>query len=336
MSSTSDALSPSTVALEIERSGIDPTDGSAFIRVAQAIYGRQRQEGPYRGGNGEGDDSDSDAQIPNNLAISDTDISGEMPPGQMARDGADTPPSHDDGAQPLTNHGLRPFLVPTPEDEQSPNPTPINSEDDALAYPETPSGYVPTRPNTPGPLVGYPIQHNQITLATVEGVQTPHVTTTTGETLYHHNLWTTQTVPDGSIHEVPSGFRKNTGWDYIPFLIVNKDGELHHADFVQVVLSRDPLVLAIHEGDPHLYGSALHATPYYDGEEYCPRYDRWGLVTLERRYQSCRKINRMVRELKDVMLIAEVERFWSIMETNDRLERELERVLKQKHDIRMV
>jgi len=39
MSSSSDALSPSAVALEIERSGIDPTDRSAFICAAQAIYG---------------------------------------------------------------------------------------------------------------------------------------------------------------------------------------------------------------------------------------------------------------------------------------------------------
>jgi len=85
MSSASDALNPSAVALEIERSGIDPTDGSAFIRAAQAIYRRQRQEGPRQGGDGEGDNSDSDAQIPNDLAISDTDVSGEVPPGQMAR-----------------------------------------------------------------------------------------------------------------------------------------------------------------------------------------------------------------------------------------------------------
>jgi len=79
----------------------------------------------------------------------------------------------------------------------------------------------------------------------------------------------------------------------------------------------------------------LHATPYYDGEEYRPHYDRWGLVMLKRRYQGNHKIDRTVRELKDVTLIAEVEWFRSIMETNDRLERELERVLKQKHNIGM-
>src|SRR6266404_4949461 len=307
MSSASDALSPSAMAFEIERSGIDPTDGSAFIRVAQAIYRRQRQEGPHRGGDGERDNSDSDAQIPNDLAISDTDVSGEVPSGQMARDGANTPPSHDDGVQPLTNNGLRPFLVPAPEDEQSPNPTPIDTEDDALTYPENQPEHIPTRPNTPGPLASYPIQHDQIMLATIEGVQTPHVTTTSGEALYHHNLWTVQTATDGTIHEVPSGFRRNTGRDYVPFLIIDKDGELHQADFVQVVLSRDPLVLAIREGDPHLYGSALHATPYYDGEEYRPHYDHWGLATLERRYQGSRKTDRAIRELKDVTLITEVE-----------------------------
>ncbi len=258
-----------------------------------------------------------------------------MPPGQVAWNGANTPPSHDNGAQPLTNNGLRPFLIPAPEDEQSPNPTPIDSEDDTLTYPQTPAEYIPTCPNTPSPLTGYPIQHDQITLAAVKGVQTPHITTTSGETLYHHNLWTVQTATDGTIHEIPSGFRRNTGQDHIPFLIIDKDGELHQADFVQVVLSRDPLVLAIREGDPHLYGSALHATPYYDGEEYHPRYDSWGLATLERRYQGACKTDRTVRELKDVTLIAEIEQFRSIMETNKRLDTELKRVLKQKHDIRM-
>ncbi len=193
-----------------------------------------------------------------------------MSPGQVAGDGANAPPTHDDRAQPLSNNGLRPFLIPTLEDEQSPNPTPINSEDDTLTYLETQQGYIPTRPNTPGPLARYPIQHNQITLTTIEGVQMPHVTTTAGETLYHHNIWTVQTTMDSSIHEVPTSFKRNTGRDYVPFLIINKDGKLHQADYIQVVISRDPLVLAIREGDPHLYGSALHATPYYDGEEYRP------------------------------------------------------------------
>ena len=86
MSFSSDALSPSTVVLEIERSGIDPTDGSAFIWVAQVIYGQQRQEGPHGGSNGEGDDNDSDVQIPNHLASSDTDLSGEVSLGQVVGD----------------------------------------------------------------------------------------------------------------------------------------------------------------------------------------------------------------------------------------------------------
>ncbi len=71
--------------------------------MAQAIYGRQRQEGPHRGGDGEGDNNDSDVQIPNDLAISDTDVSGEVSPGQVVRNGANTPPTHDDGPQSLTN-----------------------------------------------------------------------------------------------------------------------------------------------------------------------------------------------------------------------------------------
>ncbi len=93
-----------------------------------------------------------------------------MSPGQVVGNGTDTPPTHDDGVQPLTNNGLRPFLIPAPEDEQSPNPTPIDSEDDTLAYLETQQDHIPTCPNTPGPLVGYPVQHDQITLATVKGV----------------------------------------------------------------------------------------------------------------------------------------------------------------------
>ncbi len=267
MSSASDVLSPYAVALEIEQSGINPTDRSAFIRAAQAIYRQQRQEGPHQGSNSEGDDSDSISQIPADLVISDTDISREVPSGQMARDAANAPSSN--------------------------------------------------------------------TLATVEGVQTPHVTTTSGETLYHHNLWTNQTATDGTTHEVPSGFRHNTGWDHVPFLIIDKEGAIHQANFVQVILSRDPLVLAIHEGDPHLYGSALHATPYYDGEEYCPRYDVWDLAVLERHYQNARQTDRTVKELNDVTLVTEIEQFRSIMETNRRLDTELERVLKQKHDIGM-
>ncbi len=58
-------------------------------------------------------------------------------------------------------------------------------------------------------------------------------------------------------------------------------------------------------------------------------------MTLERCYQGSRKTNRAVRELKDVTLIMEIEWFRSIMETKNRLECELEQVLKQKHDIGM-
>jgi len=82
----------------------------------------------------------------------------------------------------------------------------------------------------------------------------------------------------------------------------------------------DPLVLTIREGDPHLYGSALHATPYYDGEEYRPRYDHWGLSTLERCYQGYRQVNLAITELGDWTLTVEVARFHNIMQTNDRLE----------------
>ncbi len=94
------------MALEIEQSGINPTDRSAFIHAAQAIYGRQCQEGPSRGSNGERDDNNSNVQIPNQLAISDTDILGEMSPGQMAGDAENTPPTHDNGPEPITTNSL--------------------------------------------------------------------------------------------------------------------------------------------------------------------------------------------------------------------------------------
>ncbi len=157
----------------------------------------------------------------------------------------------------------------------------------------------------------------------------------TGETLYHHNIWTHQSAADGTHYEVPKDFRRNTRRDYVPFIIVDKEGELHHADYIQVIMHRDPLVLAIREGDPHLYGSALHATLYYDGEEYRPHYDRWSLSTLERHHQDYRKINAAITELGDWTLTVEVARFHNIMQTDEQLEWELEWVLKEKHNIGM-
>ena len=100
-------------------------------------------------------------------------------------------------------------------------------------------------------------------------------------------------------------------------------------------MHHNPLVLAIHEGDPHLYGSALHATPYYNREEYHPCYDWWSLTTLKRRYQDYRKINTAIMELRDWTLMVEVAHFCNIMQTDDRLEQELEQVLKEKHNIGM-
>ncbi len=98
---------------------------------------------------------------------------------------------------------------------------------------------------------------------------------------------------------------------------VHDKGELHHADYIQVIMHRDPLILAIHKGDPHLYGSALHATPYYDGEDYRPCYNCWGLAMLKRHYQDYCKINAAIMELGDWMLTVEVARFCNIMQTDD-------------------
>jgi len=79
----------------------------------------------------------------------------------------------------------------------------------------------------------------------------------------------------------------------------------------------------------------LHATPYYNGEEYCPRYDQWSLTTLGRHYQDYCKINVAIMELRDWTLTVEVAHFHNIMQTEDRLEWELKQVLKEKHNVGM-
>jgi len=88
--------------------------------------------------------------------------------------------------------------------------------------------------------------------------------------MHHHESWGLRDVPAALPNYAPSkdrpdivpvGFVRNEGPGRINFPITDLQGYTQQPDYVQVVMTYDPFVLAIIRGNPYLYGQALHIKP---------------------------------------------------------------------------
>jgi len=61
--------------------------------------------------------------------------------------------------------------------------------------------------------------------------------------------------------DVPPGFVQNEGLNFIPFTITDADGITQHPNYIHLIMTDNPFMLAIIQGNPHLYGQALHIVP---------------------------------------------------------------------------
>ena len=62
--------------------------------------------------------------------------------------------------------------------------------------------------------------------------------------------------------QVPKGYMRNEGGDYIPFDIHLPSGELKPAKYIKLEYGEDPLVYGMIDGDPHQYIKSFQATPF--------------------------------------------------------------------------
>jgi hypothetical protein len=124
-------------------------------------------------------------------------------------------------------------------------------------------------------------------------------------TYAHPSALRHQARPDQS----PPGFVQNCGNNYVPF-ITTYNGVRQPVNFVQTILTPDPLVIGICKDLDFIFAKPLHATPeYLFGER--PIYVLEDLEVLDEGHVRRAMINREVAELHDVTgRLMELERQW--------------------------
>jgi hypothetical protein len=163
----------------------------------------------------------------------------------------------------------------------------------------------------------FPAEHPFIRLepATLPD-DTPHICATDGTPLFKGNVGNTllhaYTHPSAPCRHVrpnqsPPGFIQNRGNNYVPF-ITTYNGVRQPVNFVQTILTPDPLVIGICQDSDFVFAKPLHATPeYLFGER--PIYVLEDLEVLDEGHIRRAMIDREVAELHDVTVHAEVTRY---------------------------
>ncbi len=149
----------------------------------------------------------------------------------------------------------------------------------------------------------YPAEHPFIrTLKDSDNLdETPYTATTTGFPLYKGSYWVKR-------NEVPLGFKPNNGSNFISFPINGPDSDTKQAEYVQVILHPNPIVVGLHDDSNKVYTKPLYAAPifHYDGK---PVYQAQQLEVLKIGAEGQDQTDRMIRRLNDPSLEAEVHRF---------------------------
>ncbi len=91
--------------------------------------------------------------------------------------------------------------------------------------------------------------------------KTPYVATTEGFPLYKGSYRT-------SCNMVPLGFQRNQGDHFISFPIKELDGDIQQAEYVQVILHPNPIIMGLCNDSDKVYTKPLYAVPifHYDGK----------------------------------------------------------------------
>ncbi len=142
--------------------------------------------------------------------------------------------------------------------------------------------------------------------------ETPYTATTIGTPLYKGSYRIKR-------NEVPPGFKPNQGENFISFPITDPDGTVKQAEYVQVILHPNPIVIGLQDDSDKVYTKPLYAAPifHYDGK---PVYRAQQLETLKLGAEGQAQTDRMIRRLNDPSLEAEIHRFRVMAQELGRIE----------------
>jgi len=142
--------------------------------------------------------------------------------------------------------------------------------------------------------------------------KTPYMATTTGFPLYKGSYRIRR-------NEVPLGFKPNCGDNFIAFPITSPEGDVKQAEYVQVILHPNPIVVGLRDDSDKVYTKPLYAAPifHYNGK---PVYKAQQLEALKSGAEGQEQTDRMIHRLNDPSLAAEVHRFRVTSQELGRLE----------------
>src|SRR6266702_4074305 len=160
----------------------------------------------------------------------------------------------------------------------------------------------------------YPAEHIFIrTLTNTDNPnETPYAATTTSFPLYKGSYRTSHS-------KVPPGFKPNLGDNFISFPITNTKGDTQQAEYVQVILHPNPIVVGLRDDSDKVFTKPLYAAPifHYDGKAvYCAEQ----LEGLKVGAEDRERMDRRIARLGDPSLTAEIHRFRMLAQELERLE----------------
>jgi len=156
----------------------------------------------------------------------------------------------------------------------------------------------------------YPAKHPFIrtTTDTHNPNKTPYSITMTGYPLYKKSY---MHFILGADEELPIGFKHNRGADFIHYPITKPYGKTVQAQYVQVIMGLNPIMIGICNNTDKVYSKPLYAHPIYwfDGK---PVYNMNKLGMLLPGAEENNKMDWMIERVGDVSLTVEIRRFHAI------------------------
>ena len=148
---------------------------------------------------------------------------------------------------------------------------------------------------------------------------TPHVCSTDGTPLFkgnfHSALLHASQPPSAPRRRArpdhpPYGFVRNVGNHYIPFVTTHND-VTRQVDFIQTILTSNPLVVGLRIDTDFVFAKPIHATPkYMFGDR--PIYGLDDLEVLDEKHADRGRIERELAQMNDVTVRAEVVRYHAL------------------------
>ncbi len=139
----------------------------------------------------------------------------------------------------------------------------------------------------------YPAEHPFICVLTNTDdlTETLYVATMTGYPLYKGSYCT-------PCNKIPPGFKSNDGDNFISFPIKGLDGDIKQAEYVQVILHLNPIVIGLRNDSDKVYTKPLYAVPifHFNGK---PVYHTQELEVLKMDAEGVEQTDHMIHCLHD-------------------------------------